>query len=58
MRTEYSLALLGDKDTVKAESLKAMFEKIAVSYPYQSDIHSERVLMDVAALKAESEETK
>ena len=58
MRTEYALALLGDKDTVKAESLKAMFEKIAVSYPYQSDIHSERVLMDVAALKAESEETK
>ena len=53
LRTEYALALLKNKDSVKAESLRGMFEKIAVSYPYQSDIHSERVLMDVATLKAQ-----
>ena len=58
LRTEYALALLKNKDSVKAESLRGMFEKIAASYPYQSDIHSERVLMDVATLKYESEETR
>ena len=58
LRTEYALALLDSKDGVKAESLRDQFERFAHSYPYQSDIHAERVLMDVAKLKAENEETK
>ena len=58
LRTEYALTLLDTKDSVKAEALRVQFERFAKSYPYQSDIHAERVLMDVAKLKAESEETK
>ncbi len=58
LRTEYALALLDNKDGVKAESLRDQFERFAHSYPYQSDIHAERVLMDVAKLKAEKEEAK
>ena len=58
LRTEYALALLDGKDGVKAESLRDQFERFARSYPYQSDIHAERVLMDVAKLKSENEETK
>ncbi|MBO7274828.1 MAG: M50 family metallopeptidase [Clostridia bacterium] len=58
LRTEYALALLDSKDGVKAESLRDQFERFAHSYPYQSDIHAERVLMDVAKLKAEKEDAK
>lgn len=48
LRTEYVLALLHDKDDVKAEQIKTLFEKCAESYPYQNDIESERELIEIA----------
>lgn len=47
IRTEYLYALLAEKDLKKAEGLKAHFEKCAKSYPYQSDIQSERELIEI-----------
>lgn len=45
-RTQYGLALLKDQDTEKGEELRKRFEKQAEVYPYESDIQSERELMD------------
>lgn len=51
VRTEYTHALLFKKDVEKANALKAQFEKLAKRYPYQSDIDSERELMEIAENK-------
>lgn len=48
LRTEYVYALFGEKDTAKADTVKAQFEKCAKTYPYQNDIQSERELMELA----------
>lgn len=48
LRTEYAYALLSEKDTAKAGKIKAQFEKTAKSYPYASDIDSERELIEIA----------
>ena len=48
LRTEYVYALLGEKDTVKADKVKNQFEKCAKTYPYQNDVQSERELMEIA----------
>ncbi|MGN0543162.1 MAG: hypothetical protein ACI4JG_06890 [Acutalibacteraceae bacterium] len=48
IRTEYAIALLCDKDEEKAEKIKALFNKRAVSYPYPADIESERELIEIA----------
>ena len=48
IRTEYVFALLYEKDSQKAEKIKARFEKCAKTYPSQSDIQSERELMEFA----------
>ena len=48
LRTEYVYALLGEKDTVKADKVKNQFEKFAKTYPYQNDVQSERELMEIA----------
>lgn len=48
LRTQYAYALLAERDPQKAERYLASFEKIAQSYPYASDIASERELMDTA----------
>ena len=45
-RTQYGLALLKNQDTEKGEELRKRFEKQAEVYPYESDIQSERELMD------------
>lgn len=45
IRTEYVYALLALKDPAKANTTRKFFEKIAKSYPYPSDIQSERELM-------------
>lgn len=45
-RTQYGLVLLKDQDTEKGEELRKRFEKQAKVYPYESDIQSERELMD------------
>jgi hypothetical protein len=42
------LALLFEKETAKAETIKKEFEKIAKNYPYSQDIESERDLMKYA----------
>lgn len=47
LRTEYVLALLHDKDIIKAEKCKVLFEKCAKTYPYPNDIQSERELMEI-----------
>lgn len=49
IRTEYAYALIAGKDEIKADQIKKRFEKCALSYPYQSDIESERELMEIAA---------
>ena len=48
LRTQYALALLFEKDTVKAKNVKNEFEKVAKTYPYPQDIESERDLMEIA----------
>lgn len=48
LRTEYAYALLSEKDAAKAEAFRKQFEQCAKSYPYPSDIASERELMDLA----------
>ena len=48
IRTEYAIALLMEKDITKFEKIKEQFEKTAQSYPYASDIESERELMELA----------
>ena len=51
LRTEYAYALLGEKDIDKAQKIKDQFEKCAKTYPYPSDIDSERELMEIAEEK-------
>lgn len=48
IRTEYAYALLWEKDLEKAEKIKERFEKCAKTYPYTSDIQSERELIEIA----------
>lgn len=48
VRTEYAYALLALKDTAKANAARELFEKVARTYPYPSDIQSERELVDIA----------
>lgn len=48
VRTEYALALLAERDRAKSEACLELFEKIAKTYPYPSDIQSERALIEIA----------
>jgi len=48
IRTEYVYALLAAGDETAAEKALARFEKAARSYPYISDIESERELIAIA----------
>jgi len=45
LRTEYVCALLDRYDPKKAEEIETQFEAVAKTYPYPSDIESERELM-------------
>ena len=45
-------SLLVLKDVDKAEKIKMLFEKVALTYPYPQDIQSERELMEIAEKKA------
>lgn len=51
LRTQYAYALLAQGDSGKAWKYKARFEKAARTYPYPSDILSERELMALAEEK-------
>lgn len=48
LRTQYVYALLGEKDDKNASEFKKQFEKCARTYPYESDIESERELIETA----------
>ena len=48
IRTEYVYSLLALKDEAKAKEARALFEKVAKTYPYPSDIQSERELIEIA----------
>ena len=52
-RVEYAMALLTEKDAIKAEKIRTRFEKSAKRYPYPSEVQSERELMEIAREKAE-----
>ena len=52
IRTEYAYAVLIEKDQTKASKVMAAFEKVAKTYPYPSDINSERELMELVDAKA------
>lgn len=48
IRTEYVYSLLALKDAVKAKEARNLFDKVAKTYPYPSDIQSERELIEIA----------
>ncbi len=48
IRTEYAYALLREKDEEKARKALELFEKVAKTYPYPSDVQSERELIELA----------
>lgn len=48
IRTEYAYALLKEQDREKAERIRQKFEQTAKSYPYSSDLESERELIEIA----------
>lgn len=48
IRTEYVYSLLAQKDETKAKEARALFQKVAKTYPYPSDIQSERELIEIA----------
>ena len=47
LRTEYAYTVIVEKDIKKAEKIELIFEKMAQKYPYQSDIESERELIQI-----------
>lgn len=51
LRTQYAYAMLHENDMEKAEKFRVQFEKVCKTYPYQSDIQSERELMKLVAQK-------
>ena len=55
LRTEYSWALLHDKDQAKADTVLQQFEKHAKSYPYPNEITGERELLEIANRKREDD---
>lgn len=52
LRTEYALALLAEENREKAEKLLEKFRKTEKTYPYPSDIQSERELLEIVQQKA------
>ena len=47
LRTKYAYALIVDNDLDKAQNLKKKFIEVGKTYPYQSDIRSEKELIDI-----------
>ena len=48
LRTEYVLALLGERDQEKAASRLEQFTKRAKTYPYPCEVESEQELIELA----------
>lgn len=51
LRTEYTRALLGEKDRKKAKKIRGDFEKISGSFPYPRELEAEGELMEIAEKK-------
>ncbi len=49
IRTDYAYTLLREKDEEKAAKILEQFNKVAKTYPYPSDVESERELLLLAA---------
>ena len=54
LRTRYTVALLHDKDAVKAQTVRTQFDKIMQRYPIAADIECERMLLDDAQNKIDT----
>ena len=52
LRTQYVYALLAKKDLAEAAKIKKKFEQCAKTYPYTSEIQSERELIEIAEQEA------
>ena len=48
MATEYTVALLAEKDRLKAEAVRLRFEKRCETYPYSGEVVSTKELMSIA----------
>ena len=61
LRMQYGLALLQDKDAVRAETVRKQIDKVLASYPYPGEAEAERELLALLDAKAreahEREET-
>ena len=53
LRVRYAEALLRNRDEAQAEKILSDYEKMAKTYPYASDIQSERELMELARQRAD-----
>ncbi len=51
LRTRYILALCREGDAAKAEKLQQSFEKMARTYPYPTDLITDRALMEAACCR-------
>ncbi len=56
LRTQYTYALLVERDEEKAQKLFAVFEEVAKSYPYAVDIDAEREFLAIAQERARVEQ--
>lgn len=48
MATEYTVALLAEKDRLKAEAVRLKFEKRCETYPYAGEVESAKELISIA----------
>lgn len=55
IRTEYTYELLLKQNPEKANDLLDIFEMIAKKYPYETDINSERELIEIATKKSQNQ---
>ena len=52
IRTEYAIALLIERNAVKADTVLKRFEMAARKHPYKGDVQSERELMEIIKMIA------
>jgi len=52
LRMQYGLALLQDKDAVRAETVRKQIDKVLASYPYPGEAEAERELLALLDAKA------
>ena len=52
IKTEYAIALLIERNAVKADTVLKRFETVARKHPYKGDVQSERELMEIIKMIA------